>query len=220
MWIHSAWSLVPGRAEELAVTLAERLFEGERSEIPGGLMFQRRDPFTERREDDGWLVGPDSGVETTALSALYLADPPAIGMDVSGDRTIVGIASPRPASNVVFVSRLAAQFDATALVPVLSKRHLVDVVGGGSVYEARTKRDEREKSVTYLNADHRGGDLDDWADETEFDGVTLTSANRLFTTFADGQLWIDGIPPQEMLWAVSFFGPRLWIASEAPDGLD
>jgi hypothetical protein len=216
MWIHSLWSLVPGTPEDLAVKLTEQLFVGGSiDELRGGVMLKRRDSFTGRRDDDAWSIEPDSGFETVEVSALYVVNPKTIGVPAAGGRTLVGIASPRPAANHSFVSRLAAKFDATAVLPVLSKRNLLDLAGL-TVYEVRKEEDERESSVTYLDA-KQPVVLNDWADETEFDAVTLNLGGSLLTHFADGQLWLNGLAPEDVPDAVGVLGAQLWTEGMAAD---
>jgi hypothetical protein len=213
MWVHSLWTLITGQVDELSLSLAQGPFEGaDRTLIQAGVMLHRLDAFADSPDSSSWIQVPV--VEAKELAGLYVLDPPSLGFPAAQGRVLVGVASPRPASNQVLASRITAQRNASALLPVLSKRALLELKGL-TLYEARTESDDREVSVTYLDP-LRTGVLDEWPDDgTEFAAATLTWEGHLLTVFADGQLWLDDVPPEQVPFAVQEIGRNLWSVRQA-----
>lgn len=121
VWIHSLWSFVMGQVDELSAVLALGPFDGaDLAPLPGGVMLSRLDAFADSPDSSLWVQVPV--VEARALAGLYVLDPRALGLPPAEGRVLVGVASPRPASNQALASRVTAQRDAFALLPVLSKR--------------------------------------------------------------------------------------------------
>jgi len=219
MWVHSLWSLVPGEVNELVQYISDGVLSdnSEHQDIPGGLLLRQRDTVVEVPTDGDWIRTPGAA-ETTELVGLYVLTPMEYGLQSTGGRSLVGIVSARPASNHALLERARmviskyANYTAESIIPILpalSKRALRDL-NGLTVYEARTERDDREVSVTYFHPDAPDV-LDEWPDDaTEFAAVTMSWGNHLLTVFADGQVWLQGVAPEEVPSAIGTVGANLW----------
>ena len=225
VWVHSLWSLAPGSVSELVKHLSSRVLQdAEPQPLSGGFLLRQEGTFEELPKDDPWVRAHSSS--TTELAGLYVLEPEHYGLRGTGGRSLVGAASPRPASNHALVDRVAAalidpdyyhQSEPLTLLPTLSKDNLLNLKGL-TVYEARTEREDREVSITYLTPTALGL-LDEWADSTEFAGVTVNWNGHLASIFADGQLWLEGISPEDVPLVVGTISVNLWRGVRIEDAI-
>ena len=216
MWVHSLWSLVPGEVGELGQHLSGALKDPEQQKLPGGILLRQWGWFRELPPDDPWVQ--TSSTEATELSGLYVLAPEEYGLQSAGGRSLVGAVSLRPASNHRLVESALAVLsrqvehqpeNVLTLLPVLSKDILLHL-DGLSLYEARTEREDREVSVTYLDPESPGL-LNEWPDDaTEFAAATFNWQNHLLTVFADGQVWLEGVTPDQVPSAIGVVSVNMW----------
>lgn len=224
MWVHSLWSLVPGGVGELVKYLSDDVLQNaEHQELQGGTLLRQRGTFAELPKDDAWVQAPTA--ETIELAGVYVLSPTEYGLQSASGRTLVGAVSPRPASNYALVERALTTVsrytdyrpeNVLPLLPILSKDALLHL-DGMTLYEARTEQESREVSVTYFDPKSPGV-LDEWPDDsTEFAAATVNWQNHLLTVFTDGQVWLEGVTPEEVPSAIGAVSINLWGRIRIPD---
>jgi hypothetical protein len=226
VWVHSLWSLVPGEVDKLVQYVSEGVLQSAvHQDLPGGMLLRQPSTFAELPKDDAWVHTPEA--EINELAGLYVLSSREYGLPTSNGRSLVGIVSPRAVSNHVLLERVLAAVsrytdyqaeNVLSMLPVLSKDTLLNMKGM-SIYEARTEREDREISVTYLSPE-TSGVLGEWPDDaTEFTAVTINWENHLITVFSDGQVWLQGVPPEEVPSAIGAISVNLWGRTRIADGV-
>jgi hypothetical protein len=206
MFVHSLWYLFSDEHAGLSAQV-ERVLgtSASRAELPNGTLVTRPELVPSSIDPSPWAEPPDP---TPGLVGVYVLDGEVVTSRALGGQ-VVGVVSPFPALNRYTLEELSAGTDGRPLLPDLAWSNLLSIARS-DLFELRVANSDQEVAVTYLAGQPEGGPGWPFEHHEQFTAATVRWNHRLITVFADGQIWLDDIPPVDVPAAISNVVSQLW----------